>query len=109
MGGLARWQQNGSHSSTPVLASIPVGRFYPNVAPVFAVDEQTGYVYLGMDGPSRGTGMIGILDSATGRLVRIVPVPFEVGSIAVDPRTARLFVAAEGGQRGRSGRRRGGS
>ena len=67
------------------------------MAPVFAVDEQTGYVYLGMDGPRRGTGMIGILDSGTGRLVRTVPVPFEVDIIAVDPRTARLFVAAESG------------
>jgi DNA-binding beta-propeller fold protein YncE len=80
-----------------VLTSIPVGRFYPNVAPVFAVDEQTGHVYLGMDGPRRGTGMIGILDSGTGRLVRTVPMPFEVDIIAVDPRTARLFVAAESG------------
>jgi hypothetical protein len=91
--------QPAALSSTPVLASIPVGRFYPNVAPVYAADEQTGYVYLGMNGPRRGAGragMIGILDSGTGRLVHTVPLgPGEV-DLAVDERRGFVFATSFG-------------
>jgi DNA-binding beta-propeller fold protein YncE len=92
----------GLRAGSALVATVRVGR-----APtILAVDGRRGHVFVLSYGPLNPNGVlprnaappasVGMLDAATGRVLRTIPVVAFPQALAVDGRIGRAFVSSEG-------------
>ncbi len=86
--------------SGPMLATIAVGSWAG--LPMIGVDEVAGRAYVvagGGAGPGGGAGVVRVLDTATGALVRTAALPGQTSggvAVAVDARRGRAYAVSAG-------------